>query len=54
MPPRERSVTHVRITLLEARKPFLGSFFSNGIFFLDGTIVSDGLCIFEASIELVK
>jgi hypothetical protein len=29
MPPRARSVTHVKIALFEARKPFLGCYFSN-------------------------
>jgi hypothetical protein len=54
MPPRERSVTHVKIAFLEARKPFLGCSFSNRVLSVDGTNVSGGLCIFGASIELVK
>jgi hypothetical protein len=54
MPPRARSVTHVRIALLEARKPFLGCSFSNRVFSADGKNVSVGLCSIEASIELVK
>jgi hypothetical protein len=51
-----RSVTHVKIALLEARKPFLGCSFSNmsSIFSVGGTNVSGGLCSFGASIELVK
>jgi hypothetical protein len=40
--------------LLEARKPFLGYSFSNKFFFVDGKIVSGGLCSFGASIEVVK
>jgi hypothetical protein len=54
MPPRARRVTHVKIALLEARKPFLGCSFSNRVFSVDGTNVSGGLCRFGASIELVK
>jgi hypothetical protein len=54
MPPRARSVTHVKIVLLEARKPFLGCSFSNRVFFLDGKNVLGGLCGVGASIELVK
>jgi hypothetical protein len=54
MPPRARSATHVKIALLEARKPFLGCSFSNGVFSVDGANVSGGLCSFGASIELVK
>jgi hypothetical protein len=49
-----QSVIHVKIALLEARKPFLGSSFSNGVFSVDGTNVSGALCSFAASIELVK
>jgi hypothetical protein len=49
-----RSVTHVKIALLEERKPFLGCYFSNGVFSIDGTNVSGGLCSFGALIELVK
>jgi hypothetical protein len=48
------SVTHVKIALLEARKPFLGCSFSNRVFSIEGTNVSDGLCSFGASIELLK
>jgi hypothetical protein len=48
-----RSVTHVKIALLEARKPFLGYSFSNRVFSVDGTNVSGGLCSFGASTELV-
>jgi hypothetical protein len=40
--------------LLEACKPFLGSFFNNRVFSVDGTNVSGGLCSFGASIGLVK
>jgi hypothetical protein len=40
--------------LLEVRKPFLGCSFSNGVFSVDGTNVSGGLCSFGASIELIK
>jgi hypothetical protein len=54
MSPRARSVSHVKIALLEARKPFLGCSFSNRVFYVDGTNVSGGLCSFGASIELVK
>jgi hypothetical protein len=54
MPLRARSVTHVKIPLLEARKQFLGCFFSNRVFSVDGTNVSGGLCSFGASTELVK
>jgi hypothetical protein len=43
---RGQSVTHMKIALLEARKPFLGCSFSNRVFFVDGTNVSDGLCSF--------
>jgi hypothetical protein len=50
----ERSVTRVKIALLEVRKPFLGCYFSNRVFPVDGTNVSGGLCSFGASIELVK
>jgi hypothetical protein len=39
--------------LLEARNPFLGCSFSNGVF-VDGPNVSGRLCNFGASIELVK
>jgi hypothetical protein len=48
-----RSVTHVKIALLEARKPFLGCSFSNRVFSVDGTNVSGGLCSFGASVYLV-
>jgi hypothetical protein len=51
---RAPSVTHVKIALLEACKPFLGCSFSNRVFSVDGTNVSGGLCSFGASIELVK
>jgi hypothetical protein len=51
---KERSVTHDKIALLEARKPFSGSSFSNRVFSVEGTNVSGGLCSFGASIELVK
>jgi hypothetical protein len=54
MPPRARNVTHVKIALLEARKPFLGCSFSNRVFSVDGTDVSDVLCSFVLSVELVK
>jgi hypothetical protein len=40
--------------LLEARKPFLGCSFRNGVFSVDDTNVSGGPCSFGASIELVK
>jgi hypothetical protein len=50
----ERSATHVKIALLEAHKPFLGCSFSNIVFFVYGRNVSDGLCRFGASTELVK
>jgi hypothetical protein len=40
--------------LLEARKPYLGCFFSNKVFSVDDTNVLGGLCSFGASIELVK
>jgi hypothetical protein len=40
--------------LLEARKPFWGCSFSNGVFSIDGTNVPGGLCSTGASIELVK
>jgi hypothetical protein len=32
MPPQARSVTHVKIALLEAHKPFLGCSFSSRVF----------------------
>jgi hypothetical protein len=48
------TVRFAKIALLEAREPILGSSFSNRIFSIDGTNVSDGLCSFGASIELVK
>jgi hypothetical protein len=54
LPPGARSVTHVKIALLQLRKPFLGCSFSNRVFSVDGTNVSGGLCNSEASIELVK
>jgi hypothetical protein len=47
-----QSVTHVKIALFEAHKPFLGCSFSNRVFSVDGTNV--GLCSFGASIELIK
>jgi hypothetical protein len=40
--------------LLEVHKSFLGCSFSNRVFSVNGTNVSDGLCSFGASIELVK
>jgi hypothetical protein len=49
-PPQARNVTHVKIALPEARKPFLGCSLSNGVFFVDGTNVSGGLCSFRTSI----
>jgi hypothetical protein len=54
MPPQARGVTHVKIDLLEARKSFLGHYFSNRVLSIDGTNVSGGPCSFEALIELVK
>jgi hypothetical protein len=54
MPPRAGSVTHVKIALLEARKPFLGCYVSSRVFSIDGTNVSGGLCRFGALTELVK
>jgi hypothetical protein len=54
MPPRARSVTHVKIASLEARKPFLGFSFSNRVFSVDGKNVTGGICSLGASIELVK
>jgi hypothetical protein len=57
MPPLARSVIHVKIALLEARKPFLGLFqhsFSTRVLSVDRTSVSGGLFSFGASIELVK
>jgi hypothetical protein len=54
MPPGVWSVTHVKIALLEACKPFLGCSFSNRVFSVYGTNVSGGLCSFGASTELVK
>jgi hypothetical protein len=54
MPTKSRSDTHVKIALLEARKPFLACSLSKRIFFVDGTNVSVGLCNFGASTELVK
>jgi hypothetical protein len=53
-PPRERSFTHVKIALLEACKSFFDYSFSNGVFSVNGTNVSGGLCSFGASTELVK
>jgi hypothetical protein len=53
-PTKALSVTHVKITLLEARKPFLGCSFSNRVFSVDGTNVLGGLCSSGASIEPVK
>jgi hypothetical protein len=52
--PRVQSVTHVKIALLEARKPFLGCSFSNRVFSVDGKNVLGGLCSFGALIELIK
>jgi hypothetical protein len=40
--------------LVEAHKPFLGYYFSNRAFFIDGTNVLGGLCSFGTSNELVK
>jgi hypothetical protein len=54
MPPRARCVSHVKISLLGARKPFWGCSFSNRVFSVDGTNVSGDLCSFGASIELVR
>jgi hypothetical protein len=54
MPPRARSVTHIKIALLEGWKPFLGCLFKNSVFSIDGTNVSGGLYSFGASIELLK
>jgi hypothetical protein len=54
MPPRVRSVTYVKITFLEARRTLLCCSFSNRVFSVDGTNVSDGLCSFGVLIELVK
>jgi hypothetical protein len=53
-PPRARSVTHLKIALLEARKPFLGWSFGNRVFSVDNTNVSGGLCSFGASTEVKK
>jgi hypothetical protein len=52
--PRVRSVTYVKIALLEVRKPFVGCSFSNRVFSVDGTDVSGALCSFGASIELIQ
>jgi hypothetical protein len=52
--PQVQSVTRVKISLLEVRKPFFGCSFSNRVFSVDGTNVLGGLCSFGASIELVK
>jgi hypothetical protein len=49
-----RNVTHIKIALLEAHKPFLGCSFSNRVFSVDGTNVLGSLCIFGVLIELVK
>jgi hypothetical protein len=54
MPPRARSVIHIKISLVEARKPFLGCSFSNKVFSVDGTNASGCFYSFGASIELVK
>jgi hypothetical protein len=54
MPPRARSVPHVKIALFEAHKPFLGCSFSNKVFAVVGTNVSGGLCSVGALIEFVK
>jgi hypothetical protein len=48
-PPQARSVTYVRIALLDAHCSF-----SNRVSSIDGTNVSGSLCSFGASIELVK
>jgi hypothetical protein len=45
---------HVKIALLEMRKPFLGCSFSNRVLSVDGTNVLGGLCSFGASTELIK
>jgi hypothetical protein len=47
MPALARSITHVKIVLLEVRKPFLG--FS--AFFIDDMNVLGGLCSFGALTE---
>jgi hypothetical protein len=52
--PQPQSVTHVKIALLEACKPFWGCSFSNRVFSVDDTNVSSGLCSFGASIELIR
>jgi hypothetical protein len=54
MQPRARSVTHAKIALLEARKPFLECSFRNRVSSVDGTNDSGDLCSFGASTELVK
>jgi hypothetical protein len=54
MPPRARSVTHEKIALHEARKPFLGCSFSIRVFSIDGTNILGGRNSIGASIELVK
>jgi hypothetical protein len=48
------SVTYVKISLLEACKPFSGCSFNNRVFSIDGSNVSGGLCSFRALTELVK
>jgi hypothetical protein len=52
--PLARSVTHVKIELLEERIPFLGCSFSNRVFSVGDTSDLGGLCCFGASNELVK
>jgi hypothetical protein len=49
LPPRARSVAHVKISLPKGRKPFVGCF-SNRVFSVDGTNISGSLCSFGASI----
>jgi hypothetical protein len=53
MPSRARNVTHFKIALLEARKPFFGCSFRKRVFSVYGTNVSGGLSSFGALIELV-
>jgi hypothetical protein len=54
MLPQAWSVTHVKIALPEAHKPFFGCSFSNRVLSVDGTNVSGSNCSFGASIKLVK
>jgi hypothetical protein len=54
MPSRVQSVTHVKIALFEAHKPFLGCSFSNRVFSEYGTNVSGSLRNSGASTELVS